>query len=217
MYTSENKGFASKLALALVTSQVGAKTIHNSCLVLSNQTAGLETGTFMTNEDQLTSSAVTDEMRLHSITTCSDSTDSVTGLQFFLASNPYEDGVSDLYEMQAIGQMTGECETLKLPDGLDRIKASLSPEESDLSIKYKVFSEVLSKVYGDIDKEDFVQWDFTEEKPLVGLYGRQSEAGIDQLGFITLNIECQLAHEEVIVTPEEPVDLEEVVEVDDQS
>lgn len=55
---------------ALMAIHAEAKSVHNSCLTMSDATAGDETGEFMTNEDQLTSSAVTDEMRLHSVTTC---------------------------------------------------------------------------------------------------------------------------------------------------
>ena len=42
---------------------------------------------------------------------------------------------------------------------------------------------------------------------MIGLYGRQTEAGIAQLGFITLDTACQLAHIEIPdpVTPETPV------------
>ena len=51
--------------------------------------AGVEQGTFITNEDQLTSGAVSDEMRLHSITTC-HTEGKVTGMQFHMALDPYE-------------------------------------------------------------------------------------------------------------------------------
>jgi len=35
----------------LIASQVEAKSIHNSCLTMSDQVAGVEQGSFMTNED----------------------------------------------------------------------------------------------------------------------------------------------------------------------
>jgi hypothetical protein len=59
-----------------------------------------------------------------------------------------------------------------------------------------------------------VSWEFDDENPLVGLYGRQNESGITQLGFITLNTACQLAAEEVVkpadpVEPTEPTEKEE--------
>jgi hypothetical protein len=36
--------------------------------------------------------------------------------------------------------------------------------------------------------KEYKQWWF-EEMPLIGLYGRQNE-GVDQLGFISLDLEC---------------------------
>jgi len=39
-------------------------------------------------------------------------------------------------------------------------------------------------------------WDFTEDKPLVGVYGETSERGIEKLGMIRLNLACQAAHDE---------------------
>jgi hypothetical protein len=35
----------------LIASQVEAKSIHNSCLTMSDKVAGVEQGSFMTNED----------------------------------------------------------------------------------------------------------------------------------------------------------------------
>jgi hypothetical protein len=87
---------------AFLASQTEAKSIHNSCLMLSDDVAGAETGEFITNEDQLTSSTVTDEMRLHSIMTChTDGT--VTGLQFFMAMDPYNAVDEEAYMMDPIG------------------------------------------------------------------------------------------------------------------
>ena len=48
--------------------------------MLSDAVAGHENGEFTTNEDQLTSEVVTDNMRLHSFKTCVNSNDYVTGL-----------------------------------------------------------------------------------------------------------------------------------------
>ena len=74
---------------ALLASQVKGKTIHNSCLELSDLATGQEIGEFVSNEWFLTSKAVTDQMRLYSITTCTDTvSDNVTGIQFSMALNP---------------------------------------------------------------------------------------------------------------------------------
>ena len=83
-----------------------AKSIHNSCLTMSDAVAGIEEGDFMTNEDQLTSRAVTDDMRLHSITTC-HTDGKVTGLQFHMALDPAEAIDEDVYDMAPLGLMSG--------------------------------------------------------------------------------------------------------------
>merc|ERR1719336_1176455 len=98
--------------------------------------------------------------------------------------------------MTPIGLMSGECEKLDLPQGLDKIKATMNTLESSLSIKYKIFVTDLLQTYGEVTDEK-TTWSFTEENPLIGLYGRQTEAGITQLGFITLDTACQLAHIEI--------------------
>ena len=67
------------LVASCLAYQVESKSIHNSCLMMSDQVAGVDEGTFITNEDQLTSESFSDEMRLHSITTC-HSKGKVTGL-----------------------------------------------------------------------------------------------------------------------------------------
>lgn len=108
---------------AFVASQTEAKAFKNSCLMLSDQTAGQEVGAYMSNDEQLTGAAVSDEMRLHSIKTCR--TDgNVTGLQFNMALNPYQVISEELFAMTPLGQMTCDCETLELPEGLDRLKAT---------------------------------------------------------------------------------------------
>ena len=38
-------------------------------------------------------------------------------------------------------------------------------------------------------KDDYKQWFYTEERPLIGIYGRSNE-NIDQLGFISLDVAC---------------------------
>ena len=53
--------------------------------------------------------------------------------------------------------------------------------------------------------EDFTQWVFDEEKPLVGVYGRYWD-DITQMGFITLDTACQalIEEEEPEVIDDEP-------------
>ena len=171
---------------ALFTAQTAnAQTIHNSCLTLSDQTAGVEQGQFVTNEAQLTGTQVTSGMRLHSIKTCQtsrfviDSRERVTGLQFFMALNPYEAVGEETFAMDPIGPMTGDCETLELPEGLDSITVTLDESRAGLSVMYRIDGDVLDETYGKLDDEASTVWEFTEEAPLVGLYGRASDIEIE--------------------------------------
>jgi len=133
--------------------------------------------------------------------------------------NPYEAVDEEVYDMAPIGVMAGDCEALELPEGLDKIKASLNSADSGVSIMYKVFGGALKETYGELNDNNMVEWRFTDENPLVGLYGRQTETGISQLGFVTLDTACQAAIEEKVdpveptdpvVTPELPLNLDEV-------
>ena len=187
-----------------------AKSIHNSCLTMSDAVAGIEEGDFMTNEAQLTSRAVTDDMRLHSITTC-HTDGKVTGLQFHMALDPAEAIDEDVYDMAPLGLMSGQCVPLELPDGLDKIKATINSRDSTVSLVYKHDGTDLKQKYGD-QGDERTAWTFTQENPLVGLYGRQTEKGIAQLGFIVLDTACQLAHVELPEPDNEPVKPEEPAE-----
>lgn len=135
-------------------------------------------------------------MRLHSITTC-HTDDNVTGIQFFMALDPYEVDDDELFELTAIGKMAGACSTIELPDGLDKIKADRDRAKYGLAIIYKINGDVLKEQYGEKNWAWTTEWEFDDAHPLVGLYGRQNENGIEQLGFITLNTQCQADTEEV--------------------
>ena len=64
MNNSFNKVLISTVA-ALFATQAEASGMHNSCLSLTNETAGHSSGhQFFTNEGQLTTSAVTESMHL---------------------------------------------------------------------------------------------------------------------------------------------------------
>ena len=102
----------------------------------------------MTNEAQLTSKSVSDDMRLHSITTCH--TDGrVTGLKFHMALDPNEAVDEELYDMAPIGLMSGQCDSLEIPEGLDKIKATMNTGNSTVSLVYKHFDTDLKRTYGD--------------------------------------------------------------------
>ena len=57
-----------------------AKKIDVSCLTLSEQIVGQEKGQYKSNMAQLINSNVSDDMRLHAITTCTNNWNDVVGI-----------------------------------------------------------------------------------------------------------------------------------------
>lgn len=88
-----------------------------------------------------------------------------------------------------MGQMSSECPTYKLSGEVSKIKASYTDGHgvSDLKLYNNVeLMHELGEIFGElgVDKE---RWDFTEENPVIGVYGNHSQDRIVKLGFITLN------------------------------
>ena len=147
--------------MTLLVSAAAAKTIDSSCLVLSQERSGVVAGEPMSNMNQLTDSVISDDMRLHSITTCLSDVNSVTGVQFTLAENPYDEVPENLFHLSSIGRMTGVCDTVQLPFALDKIKVSTqSADTAPTSIRYDIYG-ALKQTYGDLDHE-YTRWHFTE-------------------------------------------------------
>ena len=58
--------------------------------------------------------------------------------------------------------------------------------------------------YGTLLRNGYTDWGFTEEKPLLGLYGRQKDSKITQLGVITLEPACFIEEVVEVIEVEEP-------------
>ena len=89
----------------------------------------------------------------------------------------------------------GTQEVLELVEGPVPITSiEVSPKSIDkkpTAIKLNLAITDLSKEFGDFDEASAQQWTFTEERPLVGIHGRMSDdLSIQQIGFITLDLEC---------------------------
>jgi len=96
---------------------------------MTDQTLGSDNGeTFFTNEAQLTSSAVTENMRLWGYKVCADD-DSFQGLQFILSEKDHSEAIEDFAAetlvLDPIGIMEGNCSTEKLSSPLRAIKAQI--------------------------------------------------------------------------------------------
>lgn len=155
------------LAAAQLASAAQAKSIHSSCLEFSSPTLGSAIGEQMSNSNQLANSLVNDEMRPHSVKTCRTE-GHVTGIQITLSDDAYKINASNFIELDPLGSMTGDCDTVKLPGDINKIKASKSAEE--MSIEYKIYGQ-LNEKYGTIDSTYSQTWHFTDTNPLIGLYG----------------------------------------------
>ena len=61
-------------------------------------------------------------MRLHSFRVCTDSSGKLIGLNFFMP-HQHDDEISRM-ELGSIGVMEGDCQSLRLSSGIDRIRVS---------------------------------------------------------------------------------------------
>ena len=183
-------------AVAALATQAEASGIHNSCLTLSNATIGEPDSTqqFMTNENTLTSGAVTSDMKLDGFVMCTDG-DNVTGLQFFLTQTPYlETEYAELLLLDPIGQMTGDCGSLRFSGPVDHVKASTKRNNGVRGLAFH-YEDKKAEVGGSLGgfRVSTQDWHFTEDQELIGVYGESSPNGIEKLGFITLDLQCQAA------------------------
>ena len=129
-------------------------------------------------------------MRLYSFTTCTDSDESIKGIQFVLSNGQYSDPTATKFELDPIGQMTGECNEMLIEGPLSSIRASYAADLKGLNgISY--FRGMKKKTYGSIGDE-YTEWLVTEDQPLVGLYGNYNDEGVERLGLITLDLQCQI-------------------------
>jgi len=178
----------------LLATQVEAQSIHNSCLTLSDKTIG-ETEfsqQFITNESGLTNGSVTPDMRLDGFVVCTDEDRTILGLQFFLTETPYlVDDYAPLLLLPHIGQMTGECGSLRFSGPVEQVKAASKNGNGIQGIEFHYDDKVVR--IGEISGRgvDTEKWNFTEEQMLVGLYGEASPNGIEKLGMISYGTVCQ--------------------------
>ena len=95
--------------------------------------------------------------------------------------------------------MQGDCRTLELTEGkLEQILAAYSYRDKIVnSIQFVKGGETVSygPYYTDAQAEQAYylqveQFDFTDGVELLGLYGYETDEGISQLGFITLDQTC---------------------------
>lgn len=106
--------------------------------------------------------------------------------------------------------MTGDCQEMMIEGPLSSIRASYGDRLGLSGISY--FRGLTKKTYGTVG-EEYTEWVITEDEPLVGLYGNYNENGVERLGLITLDVQCQA---DILETVEEqsvviPDPVEEVI------
>ena len=156
--------------VSILSYEVAAqKAISKDCLILSDTTAGQQTGKAFSNVNELIAEPFTDEWRLTKIKFCKDRRDDVTGMQFILTA----EGQSEK-KLGSAGDVKGGCEVYQLPGPVTTVKASSNSRGSGVNnLKLKAGDNEIILDSSKLAKE-YKQWWF-EEMPLIGLYGRQNE------------------------------------------
>ena len=82
---------------------------------------------------------------------------------------------------------------MRLSSPIDKIKAATKSNKGVQGLEF--FYEDKRAKIGDMDGRsvDTQKWKFTEDQALYGVYGESSPNGIEKLGFITLDRQCQAA------------------------
>ena len=132
---------------------------------------------------QLINADISDQMRLYQITTCVNNWKDVVGLQFTLATDAYVDDDSLTQErvkveLGEIGKLEGDCETLSLRGSVDEVQVSVGGKyiaNGIQSVSY--IRSGRGKSYGNI-APGIKSWIFTEDTPLIGVYGKHEDYGI---------------------------------------
>ena len=134
-------------------------------------------------------------MRLYKITTCVNSWKDVVGIQFTLATDAYVDDDSLTRErvkvkLGEIGKLEGDCETLSLRGSVEEVQVNVGGKYIANGIQGVAYIRAgRGKSYGNAGA-GLKSWYFTEDTPLIGVYGKHEDYGIQKIGFITYDAKC---------------------------
>jgi hypothetical protein len=89
-------------------------------------------------------------MRLYSFTTCADTDGNITGLQFLMSESSYLEHPKEeeLFAMDPLGSMSGECQTMTLRGHLSKIEASYNEESGVNGLRF--YRDKKYKEYGNL-------------------------------------------------------------------
>ena len=159
-----------------------AGIVKSTCLVESENVAGVETGDVFSNLQQLNDLGIED-LQLVAILNCQNEYGSVSGLQCIVSSKS-DPGLT--YYLDPIGLITeaGYCLRLNFTSPIDQIFASYNTStEAVDSIRYLRTSTITYRTFG-VLQEAQTTWLFDDDREVVGIHGRMEESKIKQLGFI---------------------------------
>lgn len=119
-------------------------------------------------------------------------------------------------------EVDGECGSLRFSGPVTQLKVAEKKKKEIRAFEFK-YDDKVTKI-GDMTgfRVERKTWDFTEDKPLVGVYGETSDRGIEKLGMIRLDLACQAAIDAAQVNDEGEegkemeVDVEVEVELEDE-
>ena len=139
-----NRVFTTSLVSLLASYANAAKAIESSCLILSDTTAGQQTGSEFTHEIKLLTDSITDDMRINYVTMCTSEEDdgelegNLVYIRLILSARRLAVPVT----LDPVGIKSDFCEMINVSDGgVTKIIASSNERGSGVNaIKYKVGS-----------------------------------------------------------------------------
>ena len=160
----------------------------------------------MTNITDLTPGWVTDDLRIQTIATCEDADEHITGIRFTMRGDGSSGPPAQL-AMGALGPLANcsqEFSPARYPGGrVESIEAQWNQRDGVTGLRYRMGGRSLTS--GRIDPSlATTSWVFTEENPLIGVYGDYNNGKINKLGFVTVDTQCQQGIE--VEEPPTPVD-----------
>ena len=155
------------ITVTLCSTTTIAKPIESSCLKETSQSAGKQKGEYRSNAQSVIGKP--EETRLHSVTTC-HSGNQIRGVQLKVELPADTSEAGQVFSLDPIGDISGDCDTMLTPEGVDEIVATISKRTSGIS--FQKGQNDIKETYGQLDQHGQTKWSFDSEDPLIGLFGR---------------------------------------------
>ena len=184
------------VSAAILVGQLGV-AFHQSC-IKDEGLLGEAKGQKVSDFDAL--DAATKGMRLSGMDIVVDKKNNVVGLQMKMTDTETAETVT----LSPIGTMSppnkGKVISQDLSKPVQILEASTSGSDGVRALK--LVQDGNSKTWGSLSRDSF-KLTFTEQQPLIGLYGYEENGKIMQLGFYSLDAECAATKPEEGMEPAE--------------